>query len=493
MSWPGRVGWCPSVVTPMAASDGLLVRVKPTAATLPAAALRAVAEAAEKFGNGLIDLTNRGNLQVRGLRPETADVFASVVQENGLASTAPSLEEIRNVAADPLGRDDPEAVFDSHAIARSIEAMLAATRALRALPPKFGFLVDCSRLMPVAETHADIVVRDRNGTLTISLGGGQSVLPCTPGEAPDFARRLALAFLDLAGASTFRMHELVEAVGERAVLAKAGFAASADWVPDQVRDTGQGEIARLGEEGTADRQKEPRVPDLIRDPEAAQETSACGAIAAPASPLSKSCPGVPREATSGDAVSDSADGGDEPGHDDLDRHSDRVGGTSQSSTATAHRSRTADQQAQRRVPDVIRDPQATRGRTPDGEPDDIRAAHLALMYAPAPADSPIGHIPFRRRNTGAVVAGAPRGRIEAAALAKIADLSSQYADGTVRVTPWRALAFAPVSSDNAPALLADLGALGLITDPADPRRALRGPDIEPASAATLVRPETTAS
>jgi precorrin-3B synthase len=111
------------------------------------------------------------------------------------------------------------------------------------------------------------------------------------------------------------------------------------------------------------------------------------------------------------------------------------------------------------------------------------------MYAPAPTDSPIGFVPFPGRTRGAVVAGVPRGRINAATLSALADLSERYADATVRMTPWRALAFVPISADNAGALEAALSALGLITDPSDPRRALRGPDIAPAAGASAI-PET---
>jgi precorrin-3B synthase len=361
MSWEGRVGWCPSVVTPMQARDGLLVRVKPTAATLPAEALRAVAEATQVLGNGLIDLTNRANLQVRGLRPETVETFADVVREYGLASADPALEEVRNVAADPLGADDPAAVFDSHALARAIEAMLAETQTLRALPPKFGFLIDCSATMPVSGDHADIVLRALGDTLTIGCGGGSMLLACTPEEAPALARRLATVFLELAGPSDeppFRMRELVAKVGETAILAEAGLAGRPSW-------------------------------------------------ATQATPII----------------------------------------------------------------------------------DSTRLAHLDLMYAPAPADSPIGLVPFPGRDTGAVVAGVPRGRTDAATLAALADLSERHADATVRMTPWRALAFAPVNGDNAAAFLSALADLDLMTDPSDPRRRLRGPEIEPASDTPFVRPE----
>jgi len=378
MSWEGRVGWCPSVVTPMEAHDGLLVRVKPTAATLPADALRAIADAASTYGNGQIDLTNRGNLQVRGLSRETAETFADIVRSNGLASDNAALEEVRNVAADPLGSDDPAAIFDSHAIAHGIETMLSRSEALCALPPKFGFLVDCSPTMPIPDRHADIVVRAHGETLTIGLGGGTGRIACTSEEAPALAHRLAIVFLELAGPSDeppYRMRDLVDTTSETAILAEAGLTARP-------------------------------------------------AFSAPSESNSRS-------------------------HQCVSRH----------------------------------DNSGTVGCNP------VRAAQIDLMYAPAPTDSPIGFVSFAGRNTGAVVTGAVSGRIGATALAELASLSARYADATVRMTPWRALAFAPINGDNAGSLLSALSDLGLITDPTDPRRTMRRSVIAPAEGEAIT-PET---
>ncbi|WP_204279943.1 hypothetical protein, partial [Serratia marcescens] len=51
----------------MATGDGLLVRVHPPAGRLSVADLRLVARLARDTGNALVDLTGRGNLQIRGV------------------------------------------------------------------------------------------------------------------------------------------------------------------------------------------------------------------------------------------------------------------------------------------------------------------------------------------------------------------------------------------------------------------------------------------
>ncbi|MET0407687.1 MAG: precorrin-3B synthase, partial [Hyphomicrobium sp.] len=64
-------GWCPGALRPMRSGDGLLVRIRPRAGAFSLSALSTIAEVAAGFGSGEIDLTNRGNLQIRGISETT--------------------------------------------------------------------------------------------------------------------------------------------------------------------------------------------------------------------------------------------------------------------------------------------------------------------------------------------------------------------------------------------------------------------------------------
>ena len=188
-------GWCPSLLTPMAAGDGLLVRVKPRAATLTAEQAETVAAAAGRYGNGIVDLTNRGHLQVRGLLEAGVDGFAGQMAQAGLAAAHPRAEAIRNVLTDPLGPDDPAAAFDSHRLAHRLSATLESDPAFHELPDKFGLLVDAGVTVPLTGCSADIMVRPDGDSAVVALAGGDCRLSLPVSEVEDSVCRLLAAFL----------------------------------------------------------------------------------------------------------------------------------------------------------------------------------------------------------------------------------------------------------------------------------------------------------
>ncbi|MXP64152.1 precorrin-3B synthase [Roseomonas sp. M0104] len=87
--------------------------------------------------------------------------------------------------------------------------------------------------------------------------------------------------------------------------------------------------------------------------------------------------------------------------------------------------------------------------------------------APGPAPQPIGC--HRLGVHAALGLGIPFGALPAVTLGHLAHLAERHGDGTLRLTPWRALLL-PGLADPAPVLAA---ATGLIADPADPRLRLR--------------------
>ena len=215
-------GSCPSLLTPMESGDGLLVRVKPRAATLTADQAEAVAAGAGRYGNGIADLTNRGHLQLRGFSEAGVDGFAARMAQIGLAAAHPHAESVRNILVDPLGPDDPGARFDSHDLAHRLSAVLEDDPALRDLPDKFGLLIDAGIALPLAGWAADIMIRSGEAGATIALDGGDCLLDLPAREAEDAVRRLLGAFLSWTKERGPRMKAMVAARGADCVFDAAG-------------------------------------------------------------------------------------------------------------------------------------------------------------------------------------------------------------------------------------------------------------------------------
>ena len=248
-------GWCPSLLTPMPADDGLLVRVKPTAAQLSATQLAGIAEAAAREGNGQVQLTSRANLQVRGLTAASAERFARVVLDLGLSASSAPAEQVRNVLSAPLAGADPTA-HDVRPFAVALETLLVAGPGCHALPAKFGFSVDGGGLA-VLPRSADILVELCAEGAAIALADATLAHRCaaTPAAVCEAASALIAVFL-AEGAK--RMRHLVSRLGAERIFAAAGLTA-APFVPAEPRPL------PLGFTAYNDRfESRPVIPDALQ-------------------------------------------------------------------------------------------------------------------------------------------------------------------------------------------------------------------------------------
>ena len=76
-------GTCPRLNAPMETGDGLLARIVP-AGPIGIDAFAALCAAAQTYGNGLMEVSARGSLQVRGLTHASAPLFANAAARLGL-------------------------------------------------------------------------------------------------------------------------------------------------------------------------------------------------------------------------------------------------------------------------------------------------------------------------------------------------------------------------------------------------------------------------
>src|SRR5690242_9780654 len=79
-----RRGACPELLQPMPTGDGLLVRLAGLRGGLAPGAMAGLCAAARAHGNGILEVSRRGNLQIRGLRADSAGSFARDVIALGI-------------------------------------------------------------------------------------------------------------------------------------------------------------------------------------------------------------------------------------------------------------------------------------------------------------------------------------------------------------------------------------------------------------------------
>jgi precorrin-3B synthase len=232
-------GWCPGALRPMQSGDGLIVRLKLTGGIVDVLLAERIAGWSSRWGNGLIDLSSRGNLQLRGFSIQHLPALHDALAEAGLLDQGETGEAARNVVCSPLAGLDPAAVLDIRPIAKSLERRLATDASLNNLPHKFGFAVDDGGLLSIAGVAADILFvasQTVDGpAFTIHLAGAPRTClgPCCPETVPDVATALARVFLRLRPYSIRRMRDLVAAFGMETIAREAGLSASS--VPQSVR------------------------------------------------------------------------------------------------------------------------------------------------------------------------------------------------------------------------------------------------------------------
>lgn len=189
-------GWCPGALKPMESGDGLVVRIRPRMAHLTAAQLTGIAEAALSHGNGVVELTARANVQLRGVTPTGHPLLVAALDQLGLIDADVASESHRNVVVTPFWHDAETETLT--------ENLYAALRNMPELPEKFGFSVDTGEERVLADTSADIrIERGPTGLILRADGatGGQEV---TAAEIVSQAVKMAEWFVASNGADQGR-------------------------------------------------------------------------------------------------------------------------------------------------------------------------------------------------------------------------------------------------------------------------------------------------
>lgn len=181
---------CPGIFLLAQMKDGGLARLRLPGGQLAAVQARAVAAVARRWGNGLIDLTNRANLQVRGLPAVLPEAAVGHLDAAGLVPAMRQADRLRNITADPLAGLDPAEIFDVRPLVADLDAALQGAD-LAGLSPKFAFVLDGGGRSSIAGIGHDVGFIACPGGFRLSLGGQVADAVIAPGDV--VARALAEA------------------------------------------------------------------------------------------------------------------------------------------------------------------------------------------------------------------------------------------------------------------------------------------------------------
>jgi precorrin-3B synthase len=210
-----RPSACPGLLRVVHALDGGLCRVKLPGGVLRADQADAVAWAAERFGSGVIEATNRANLQIRGIGGEAA-ALAEGLLAAGLGPRIAAADDVRNLMLSPAAGIDRQQLFDTRAMAARILESLESRPRLHQLSAKFAVQLDGGEGLAMLDHHHDLWLsplrQDGDWLLAVGLAGSPvdgSRLAVPLDQGHGLVMAVLEGFLEVATAEQSRMRDLL--------------------------------------------------------------------------------------------------------------------------------------------------------------------------------------------------------------------------------------------------------------------------------------------
>ena len=192
---PPRRGACPGLSAPMSTGDGLLTRFAPIG-TIALAAFKRLCAAARTYGNGIVEVTARGSIQIRGLAVLSARQFADEIATLEIAA-----QDGVPILCNPLSGIDADEILDVTPLAFELHRILAQRSAAGSLNAKVSVAIDGGAKLSLARVRADIrlAAQSVNGEilLRVAAGGDDASAVDLGFVAPDAAAEAACRLVSL--------------------------------------------------------------------------------------------------------------------------------------------------------------------------------------------------------------------------------------------------------------------------------------------------------
>ena len=216
MSTALRPSACPGLLRIVQALDGGICRIKLNGGSISADQADAVADAAEQLPAGLIEATNRANLQIRGIGEQSAALIERLLAA-GLGPRTAAGDDVRNLMLSPAAGIDRQMLFDTRALAGQILDTLQSHPRFHELSAKFAVQLDGGEALAMLEHPHDLWLSafERDGETLLAFGlAGCPTDRAVGAVALEHGHALVVAvlelFLELARPEQTRMRHLLD-------------------------------------------------------------------------------------------------------------------------------------------------------------------------------------------------------------------------------------------------------------------------------------------
>lgn len=118
-----------------------MIRVRMPGGRTTSSQLRALAHIASTYGNGILDLTTRQQIQLRHIRIEHVPAIFRTMEEVALTSMQTGMDNVRNIMTCPVAGLHPDEVLDATPLISALTEELVGHHAYSNLPRKFNMAV----------------------------------------------------------------------------------------------------------------------------------------------------------------------------------------------------------------------------------------------------------------------------------------------------------------------------------------------------------------
>ncbi|MCO6049799.1 precorrin-3B synthase [Mesorhizobium sp. RP14(2022)] len=157
---------CPTLSAPMRTGDGLLARLQPENGAYTPAQMMGLAQAAARHGNGILEITARGSLQIRGLTETSAEALATEVDALALVPRTGV-----PVETNPLAGLDPQELADPRSLVESLRTATRERDLASQLGPKVAVVVDGGGRIGLGALLGDLRFAAVSSGWQVSVGG----------------------------------------------------------------------------------------------------------------------------------------------------------------------------------------------------------------------------------------------------------------------------------------------------------------------------------